>query len=154
MEYAVSVVIPTYNRRAKLLRALAALPSDVEVIVVDDGSWDGTKRAVNDHGHAGIRCIRQANRGPASARNAGIAAASSEFVAFTDDDCVAIAPWPWPLVDRLRQEPRGVAGVGGVSCRCAKICSPGITPSIGSLSRPLLAHILSPPTASTAETPC
>ena len=92
---------------------LRAMPQDVEVIVVDDGSTDGTHNAVRSVNHANLMYIRQVNGGPASARNAGIAAASGEFVVFTDDDCVPTGSWPWPLVNRLSNAATGVAGVGG-----------------------------------------
>ena len=109
----VSVVIPTFNRKHSLLRALSSLPSDVEVIVVDDGSSDGTEHAVYGAKHPRLVFVGQENRGPAAARNAGLAIASAPYVAFTDDDCVPVPPWPWPLVERLEQEDERVAGVGG-----------------------------------------
>ena len=109
----VSVVIPTFNRKQSLVRCLANMPRDVEVVVVDDGSTDGTAEAVKEIGHPHLVYVRRANGGPASARNTGIELASGDYVAFTDDDCLPIAPWPWPLVERLEQEGPQCAGVGG-----------------------------------------
>ena len=87
----VTVVIPTRDRRSLLLRTLrSALAQDgvtFEVVVVDDGSADGTPAAVEALGDDRIRLVRhEGPRGVAGARNAGIAAASGEWVAFLDDD--------------------------------------------------------------------
>jgi hypothetical protein len=86
---AVSVVVPTYQRRVWVTRAvqsvLAQTFRDFELIVVDDGSTDGTGEAL-----AGldprIRYLWQPNRGPGAARNAGIGLARAEIVAFLDSD--------------------------------------------------------------------
>jgi glycosyltransferase involved in cell wall biosynthesis len=85
----VSVVIPVYNRADLLPRsiesALAQTCPTREIIVVDDGSTDGSAEAASRCGGS-VRVIRQANQGVAAARNAGIRAASSEWVAFLDAD--------------------------------------------------------------------
>jgi glycosyltransferase involved in cell wall biosynthesis len=87
----VSVVIPTYNN-APLLRetldsVLGQRCMDFELIVVDDGSTDDTAEIVNhDYPHA--RYLYQPNRGPAAARNEGVRAAQSEYIAFCDHDDV------------------------------------------------------------------
>jgi len=83
-----SVVIPAYNAARTLAETLdsvmrQSLPAH-EVIVVDDGSRDGTAGVAR--GFAGVRVISQANAGPGPAQNAGVAAASGEFVAFLDAD--------------------------------------------------------------------
>jgi glycosyltransferase involved in cell wall biosynthesis len=109
----VSVIIPTHNRKAGLLRNLAHLPSDLEIIVVDDGSTDGTAEAVEQIRLTNLTYIKQANSGPSAARNKGIGASSGEFIAFIDDDCIPVSPWPWPLIHRLGQENLRVAGAGG-----------------------------------------
>jgi len=92
-----SIVIPTYNRKDLLRRCLAAATNqdypDYEVIVVDDGSTDGTGEMVRRE-FPRVRYIRQEpNRGPAAARNRGIEAATGEIIAFTDDDCVPPRTW-------------------------------------------------------------
>lgn len=109
----VSVVVPTYNRRRWLVRCLEAMPSEIEVIVVDNGSSDGTHNAVRSVDHPNLLYLRQANSGPASARNAGIAVASGEYVVFTDDDCVPTGTWPQSLVDRPANAAPTIAGIGG-----------------------------------------
>ena len=85
----VSVIIPTYNQREYLVQAiesvLAQTYESVEVIVVDDGSTDDTAQAVATMGRA-VRYIRQSNRGAAASRNAGIAHATGQYVAFLDHD--------------------------------------------------------------------
>jgi len=89
----VSVVIPAYNAAgfiAKTLDSVAAQTwRDYEVIVVDDGSQDGTHDAaqsyLRDHGLPG-RCIRQENKKIAGARNTGMRAAQGAFIALLDHD--------------------------------------------------------------------
>ncbi|MBM3129716.1 MAG: glycosyltransferase family 2 protein [Chloroflexi bacterium] len=110
-----SVVIPTYNRQNTLRQTLAALVAqdyaDYESIVVDDGSNDGT-RAMIAQEFPRARYLYQQNRGPAAARNRGIASASGEIVAFTDDDCLPPRDWLTRLADGYARYPQ-IAGVGG-----------------------------------------
>lgn len=91
----ISVVIPTYDRLSQLRRVLRGFaaqtvpPDTFETIVVSDGSTDGT----DDYLTSGalplpVRFVRQHNRGPAAARNAGVATAGGELVLFVDDDVV------------------------------------------------------------------
>jgi glycosyltransferase involved in cell wall biosynthesis len=88
----VSVVIPTRDRPRKLARCLEALQGQCEVMVVDDGSAEAEVIAEIVR-EAGARLVRLEGRGPAAARNAGVAAASGDVVCFTDDDCEAGAGW-------------------------------------------------------------
>ncbi len=90
----ISVVLPTYNRRPRLSRVLAGLerqtvpPSTFEVVIVDDGSKDDTWAWLSGNTARSyvVKPQRQANGGPARARNAGIAAASAPLILFLDDD--------------------------------------------------------------------
>ncbi|GAB4178051.1 MAG: hypothetical protein Fur0039_21680 [Rhodocyclaceae bacterium] len=85
----VSVVIPAYNAAWCVSRAidsvLAQTHGQFETIVVDDGSTDDTARVLAVYGER-IRVVNKPNGGLSSARNAGIAAARGEFVAFLDAD--------------------------------------------------------------------
>ena len=84
-----SVIIPAYNRRAMLARAVESVLSqtfrDYELIVVDDGSTDGTADEMEKY-RGRVRYIRQDNRGVSAARNAGIAASVSPHLEFLDSD--------------------------------------------------------------------
>ncbi len=88
----VSVIIPTFNHRAFIERTLHSvfdqtLAADAEVIVINDGSTDGTPhllRPLVDSGR--IIYIEQPNAGQAAARNAGVARAKGRYIAFLDDD--------------------------------------------------------------------
>ena len=113
MRRGVSVILPTFNRARRLERCLGALPRDVEIVVVDDGSTDETPEVPARVGHSLLRYLRLENRGPAAARNRGVDRASGDILAFIDDDCVPEPGWPWPLVNRLGREPPAVGGVGG-----------------------------------------
>lgn len=110
-----SVVIPTYNRQATLRQTLMAVMREqaieYEIIVIDDGSTDGTREMIAAE-FPGVHYIRQANRGPAAARNQGIHVATGEFIAFTDDDCVPPPNWLSSLADGFDRYP-SVIGVGG-----------------------------------------
>ena len=88
-----SVVIPSYQRCEILAQTLATIVAQVvpderfEVVVVIDGSTDGTERMLAERfAGQGLRVITQANAGPAAARNAGILAARGELVLLLDDD--------------------------------------------------------------------
>src|SRR3989338_7042609 len=87
----VSVVISTYNRRAKLERAVASVLAqtlgNIEVIIVDNASTDGTQEAVKNMDDQRIRYIRnEANQGGPAARNTGIGNARAPYIALLDDD--------------------------------------------------------------------
>lgn len=115
-----SVVIPTYNRRASLVRTLDALEQqtlkrdDYEVVVVDDGSTDGSWELLANSRR--VRAFRQAqNAGPAAARNVGIQNAMGTWILFLGDDT-------FPALDCLEQHLRAhqetageqIAVLGGV----------------------------------------
>lgn len=85
----ISVIIPVHNRPRRILRAIQSVVNQTvaaaEIIVVDDGSSDGTAIAVADS-FPQVRLVRQANRGVSAARNHGIRVATSEWIALLDSD--------------------------------------------------------------------
>lgn len=87
----VSVVIPAHNAAAFITEALDSVftqdLTDPEVVVVDDGSTDGTAEVVRRYGR-GVRLLGQPAMGSARARNSGLAATSGELIAFLDADDV------------------------------------------------------------------
>src|ERR1051325_248362 len=112
---AVSVIVPTYNRAATLAESLESILgqtcSDFELIVADDGSTDDTEAVLARYGGT-VRVLRVEHAGVAAARNAALAAAVGEFVAFHDSDDVA-------LPDRLAvqcRELRGRPELGALMC--------------------------------------
>ena len=114
----VSLVIVTFNRKDELLRLLESLNTtlhrdDVELVLVDDQSTDGTIEAVQDTlGYMGDRLvvIPQAKDGPGVGRNRGIARARGEVIAFIDTDCVAHDGWLNALTEQFEDETVGAVG--------------------------------------------
>lgn len=89
-EMKISAIIPTFNRRSLITRAIESIlkqsvPVD-EIIVVDDGSTDGTYEWISDRYAGRITAVRQANMGVSAARKRGIEEARGEWVAFLDSD--------------------------------------------------------------------
>jgi GT2 family glycosyltransferase len=117
----ISVVMPTHNRSASLEEGLVALLSQrypldrYEIIVVNDASTDRTPillKTLEETYTGRLRVFHQdRNRGPAAARNRGVAESIGSIVAFTDDDCVVAPDW-LEQIQRGYREP-GIVGVGG-----------------------------------------
>ena len=111
----VSVIVPAYNEREGIEAAVRSLaggdhPGGIEVIVVDDGSTDGTAGIAESLGLPNVRVIRKANGGKSSALNVGIAAASHDIIVMVDGDTVFEA-------DSVRQlvQPFADPAVGAVA---------------------------------------
>lgn len=114
-----SIVLPTYNRLQRLKQVLAGLEkqtyplSDFEVVVVSDGSSDGTHAYLHALKTAlQVHVVIQSNQGVAAARNHGLARATGEFVLFIDDDVV---PTPQLLAEHMRihrEQPGDVVVLG------------------------------------------
>jgi glycosyltransferase involved in cell wall biosynthesis len=87
-----TAVIPTYNRRANVMQAIDSILAQTvpvaEILVVDDGSTDGTAEAIHERYGSRVRVITQKNAGGAAALNTGIREARREWIAFLDSDDV------------------------------------------------------------------
>ena len=85
----ISVVIPTYNRIELLKRSIDSVINQTikpsEIIIVDDGSNDGTEAMVKKK-YDSLKLIKQKNKGASAARNSGIKASSGEWICFLDSD--------------------------------------------------------------------
>ncbi|XRO76583.1 glycosyltransferase [Methanocaldococcus sp. 10A] len=116
----VSIVVATYNRKDKLEKCLNALVSqtfpqeDYEIIIVDDGSTDGTYEFLKKKQKEikNLRVFRQNNKGPAAARNLGIKNAKGKIIFFTDDDVIVPSNWIEEFLKVFEKYPEVVA-VGG-----------------------------------------
>lgn len=116
----VTVIIPTFNRLADLEVTLAALARQTwrafSVIVVDNGSTDGTEAAMTARAASPepfpLRYLRIVPSGPAGARNAGIRAATTPYLAFVDSDVSLDPDWLARATAVLDAEP-GTPAVGG-----------------------------------------
>lgn len=108
-----SVIVPAYNESKGIeatVRSLVASDYPVEIVVVDDGSSDGTADVVARLGLPGVRVIRQQNAGKPAALNAGLAASSHPLVVMLDGDTVFE-----PDAVRILVQPFADPGVGAVS---------------------------------------
>ncbi|MGH7796467.1 MAG: glycosyltransferase [Candidatus Binatia bacterium] len=108
----VSVVVCAYNGERTMNSCLASLEKlnypNYEVIVVNDGSTDGTRQIAEGYDY--IRLIHQENKGLSEARNVGIRASTGDIIAFTDADCMADADWLTHLVARFQSSDFGAVG--------------------------------------------
>ncbi len=111
----VSVIIPAYNAEKTIGRCLDSLfmqdyGGEFEVIVVDDGSTDSTPNIVSKYER--VRLIRQANAGPAAARNKGALNAKGDIILFTDSDCSPEGNWITEMIKPFVMD-KDTAGVKG-----------------------------------------
>jgi len=113
----VSIVVPTYNRAARLHECLASLTrleyprESFEVIVVDDGSPTRVDDVLEPfRNQLDLTLLVQCNRGPGAARNMGAAHARGALIAFIDDDCRADPQWLRALVARAEEIPGAMVG--------------------------------------------
>ncbi len=110
-----SVIVPAYNAADTIGACLDALArqtfpaGDYEVIVVDDGSTDGTAGVAREHG---VRVISQPNAGPAAARNRGAEAARGDVLLFTDADCEPTPGWISAFAEAFDANPDAVGAKG------------------------------------------
>jgi glycosyltransferase involved in cell wall biosynthesis len=121
-----SVIIPTYDRASFITKAVDSVLrqsfNDYEVIVVDDGSTDTTRQALEQYGRS-ITVVHQANSGVSAARNAGIAKANGKWIAFLDSDDEWRENYLARQLEHIRSNPNVIAFItnainihpGGVS---------------------------------------
>lgn len=120
MEKDLTVVVPTYNRKVLLKNCLLSLLGQTypgpnyEVIVVDDGSTDGTLNLLSQYqaAYPRLKVFPQRHQGVIRARNFGIQKAKGKIIAFTDDDCLPEKDWLKQLVLTFRKNPqaKGIEG--------------------------------------------
>jgi poly-beta-1,6 N-acetyl-D-glucosamine synthase len=165
----VSIVVPAYNEAVDIEQSVRSLAAsdypEFEVIVVDDGSMDGTAEIVRGLNLACVRVLRQANRGKAVALNTGLAAASHDVVVTVDADTVFEPDTLRRLVEPFRDEHVGavagntkVANRGGLLGRWQHIeyvmgfnldrrlydvlqCMPTVPGAVGAFRRDALAGV-------------
>ena len=113
----VSVVLPVYNDAARLPRAVASVLeqsfTDFELIVVDDGSTDGSAAALAEIRDPRLRIVRQENRRLPGALDRGFAAACGELLTWTSSDNLCAPGWLDALVAALDRNPDCGLAVGG-----------------------------------------
>ncbi len=110
----VSVVVCTYNGAGRIKSLLDSLKKqtykNLEIIIVDDGSTDGTSDIVKKYPFKLIK--HKGNRGLADSRNTGVKNSKGDIIVFTDDDCVADKNWINEIANCYKKSPE-VNAVGG-----------------------------------------
>jgi glycosyltransferase involved in cell wall biosynthesis len=109
----ISIVIPVFNGGSKIQKCVSALQNQktqkrYEIIVVDDGSTDGSLECIEGNG---CKIYRQPNQGPAAARNLGVEKARGKIILFTDADCEPLEDWLETMVRPLEDD--SISGVKG-----------------------------------------
>ena len=110
MAISVSFVIPTKNRpegvRKAVASVLSGLPSDGEVIVVDDGSEKPAREVLSDIQDTRLKCIENPGpHGPSAARNYGVSHSKAELIMFLDDDDLIVEGYCRRVLERLPELP-------------------------------------------------
>ena len=106
-----SIIIPTYNRSASIVSTLRSFNKQVcdilfEVIVIDDGSSDGTFRELSQiigQLKFPLHTIRIDRSGPGLARNHGVQIAKEDIILFTDSDCIPDCNWIENMVRSVKK---------------------------------------------------
>jgi glycosyltransferase involved in cell wall biosynthesis len=109
----VTVVVAAYNAENFIYETLESVLTqnleNIELIVVDDGSTDGTQTILDSFSDRRLRVLRQKNSGVSAARNAGLAAARAPYIFFLDADDILQQDALFRMVDTLDQMPQRVA---------------------------------------------
>lgn len=123
----VAVVIPLFNKiehiQGCLRSVLAQTHAELDVVVVNDGSSDGSDRVVVAIGDPRVRLIQQANAGVSAARNRGVSATASEWVFFLDAD----DEWAPNLVESLLALLQRQPDAGVLACPTQRVYANGVT---------------------------
>lgn len=109
----ISVVLPTFNRLPALREnfgSVLALAGATEILVVVDGSTDGSAEWLEQHADDRVRLIRQRQAGSPAARNRGIAAADGDWILMTEDDCFLPPDFVVTLLDVARRHDAQLVG--------------------------------------------
>lgn len=111
----ISVIVPARNEEARIGECLHSLTKQtyqgrMEIMVVDDGSTDRTRGVVRRFPH--VRLLKQKQKGPAAARNAGAKKARGTILLFTDGDCVPARTWVQEMVAPFKD--KRIMGVQGI----------------------------------------
>ena len=118
MKPKISIVVPTYNRVSLLKKCLDSLLaqnySSYEIIIVNDGSTDDTKKYLDNISkkNRNIQVIHQKNEGYGVSRNVGFIEAKGDIVASTDDDCIVDNNWLNKIYASFKSNPK-ISAVGG-----------------------------------------
>lgn len=120
----ISVVIPAYNAEKYIARAVGSVLKQTrradEIIVIDDGSTDGTADAVRSFGDR-VRLIQQPNAGVSAARNAGIRAAAGNWIAFLDADDEWLLEFIQKQREIIQRNPDVAWGAANyITCACGE----------------------------------
>ena len=111
----VSIIVPVYNGERTIgecvesIFALSFPRNDVELLLIDNASSDGTSKILDGYRDRAI-ILHETKRGPAAARNRGLSNATGDIVAFTDADCVVHRDWLSRIIAPLRDPVVGIVG--------------------------------------------
>ncbi|MCK5473113.1 MAG: glycosyltransferase family 2 protein, partial [Planctomycetes bacterium] len=121
----VSVIIPTYNRAYIVNNAIGSVLSqslsDLEVLVIDDGSTDNTNSVIKNVNDTRVQYYHKKNGGVSSARNFGMAKAQGQFIAFLDSDDL----WPDNFIETLLAKLQTNPEYGLAYCATAELYPDG-----------------------------
>src|SRR5919106_5469365 len=111
-----SVIIPTFNRDNTIRRPIQSVlnqeSANFELIVVDDGSTDGTSDTVKQFRDPRLTCFSRANTGRCAARNFGVRSSRGQIVTFLDSDDEALPGWLQNIAQMFEDTRTGVACCG------------------------------------------
>ena len=122
---AVSIIIPVYNAQKYLEETLQSVLAqtfqDFEIILIDDGSTDGTPEIIEKYSDRTI-CLKNDHRGPASSRNLGLEAARGSLIAFLDADDLWLPTKLEKQVAIMLAQPQ----FGLITCDASMFCESGV----------------------------